>query len=194
MTIGTRLQQAYEDPVLARRVMLGYLRTRLTMPGRFGAFPVFSGKIRFKLDGAASFGSKFDIEAPLAGVLIRVAPGASLTVGDNCSLASGVQLEAWHDIRIGNSVLIGAFSTIFDDDRHDIEPGGAARYRGPLVIEDNVWMPHHVTVLPGVTIGEGSVIGAYSVVSRDVPPYSFAAGSPARVIRKLDLPDGWVRH
>ena len=194
MTIGMRLKQAYEDPVLARRVMVGYLRTRLTMPGRFGAFPVFSGRIRFRLDGAASFGSKFDIEAPLAGVLIRVAPGASLTVGNNCSLASGVQLEAWHDIRIGNSVLIGAFSTIFDDDRHDIEPGAAARYKGPLVIEDNVWMPHHVTVLPGVTIGEGCVIGAYSVVSRDIPPYSFAAGSPARVIRKLDIPDGWVRH
>jgi len=194
MSIGMRLKQAYEDPVLARRVMVGYLRTRLTMPGRFGAFPVFSGKIRFQLDGAASFGSKFDIEAPLAGVLIRVAPGASLTVGNNCSLASGVQLEAWHDIRIGNSVLIGAFSTIFDDDRHDVEPGSAARYKGPLVIGDNVWMPHHVTVLPGVTIGEGCVIGAYSVVSRDIPPYSFAAGSPARVVRKLDVPGGWVRH
>jgi maltose O-acetyltransferase len=47
--------------------------------------------------------------------------------------------------------------------------------------------------MPGVTIGNGSAIGANSVVTQDIPPAVFAAGSPARVLRKLDLPEGWVR-
>lgn len=193
MDVLLRLKQACQQPDLARRVAAGYLRTRVTMPGKFGAFPVFSGKIRFQLGGAASFGSKLDIEAPLAGVLILVAPGARLSVGDDVSIVSGVTIEAWHDIRIGSNVLIGQFSSIFDDDRHDAEPG-AVRTKGPLVIEDNVWLTRNVSVLPGVTIGEGSVIGANSVVTKDIPPRSFAAGAPARVIRELAVPAGWVRR
>jgi maltose O-acetyltransferase len=61
------------------------------------------------------------------------------------------------------------------------------------VVGSNVWLGRSVAVMPGVTIGDGSVIGANSVVTRDIPPGSFAAGAPAQVIRKLGIPDGWVR-
>lgn len=56
----------------------------------------------------------------------------------------------------------------------------------PIVIEDNVWIAADVTILPGVTIHEGAVIGARSLVNHDVPPNTFAAGSPCREIRKID--------
>lgn len=59
----------------------------------------------------------------------------------------------------------------------------------PIVIEDNVWIGAHVAVMPGVTIGEGSVIAAGSTVTRDIPANSLAMGSPAKVIRTIDQDD-----
>ena len=55
----------------------------------------------------------------------------------------------------------------------------------PITIKDNCWLASNVVVCGGVTIGEGCVIGAGSVVTRDIPPYSLAAGNPCRVIRKI---------
>ena len=66
------------------------------------------------------------------------------------------------------------------------------RWRG-VTIGNNVWIGRNAVVTPGVSIGDGSVIGANSVVTRDIPPNSLAAGAPARVIRKLEIPDGWTR-
>jgi len=56
----------------------------------------------------------------------------------------------------------------------------------PISIRHNVWIGFDCVVLPGVTIGEGSVVGARSVVTEDVPPYTIVAGNPARVIRKIE--------
>ncbi|HAJ60189.1 MAG TPA: hypothetical protein DCP31_13785, partial [Cyanobacteria bacterium UBA8543] len=57
----------------------------------------------------------------------------------------------------------------------------------PIRIERNVWIGFDACVLPGVTIGEGAIVGARSVVTQDVPPYSVVAGNPARLIKKLDI-------
>ena len=65
------------------------------------------------------------------------------------------------------------------------DPRAPAR---PIRLEDNVWLGFDVCVLPGVTIGEGSVVGARSVVCNDVPPYTVVAGNPARPIRRLQRP------
>lgn len=126
-------------------------------------------------------------------VNIDVDRSATLTVGNGVFLNGGVSIEAWHDVRIGNNVLMAPFASIIDDDRHELEPG-VSLYKGPTIIGDDVWLGRNVVILPGVTVGSGSVIGANSVVTRDILPNSFAAGSPARVVRKLDLPDGWSRR
>ena len=62
-------------------------------------------------------------------------------------------------------------------------------YAKPITIGDNCWIASNVVVIGGVTIGEGCVIGAGSVVTRDIPPHSFAAGNPCRVIREIDESD-----
>lgn len=62
----------------------------------------------------------------------------------------------------------------------------------PVTIEDDVWLGEGVCVLPGVTIGAGSIIGANAVVNRDIPPGSIAVGMPARVVRTFDPTNGWV--
>ncbi|MET0391187.1 MAG: acyltransferase [Polyangiales bacterium] len=127
----------------------------------------------------------------------------SVSIGE-CSMLNGVRLMC--DLQI----VIGAYATIswnvmfMDSYRVPIDPavrrsqllgqGPPARIGGPSVpaapirLHDNVWIGFDVCVLPGVTIGEGSVVGARSVVTADVPPYMVVAGNPARPIRELPRP------
>ncbi|MBR4243334.1 MAG: hypothetical protein IKR98_05525 [Bacteroidaceae bacterium] len=58
--------------------------------------------------------------------------------------------------------------------------------KGPVVIEDNVWIGEMACIMPGVTIGRGAIVGANAVVTHDVPPYTLVAGNPARIIKQID--------
>lgn len=94
-------------------------------------------------------------------------------------------------IIVGDHVFIGPNSGFYTA-AHPLDY--ASRNEGleqasPIVIEDNVWIGAHVAVMPGVTIGEGSVIAAGSTVTRDIPANSLAMGSPAKVIRTIDQDD-----
>ncbi|WOD65193.1 sugar O-acetyltransferase (plasmid) [Niallia taxi] len=100
------------------------------------------------------------------------------------------------DIYIGNNVLIGPNVTI-DAGTHPIHPElrrKAAQYNLPVVIEDNVWIGAGAIILPGVRIGENTVIGAGSVVTKDIPPNVVAIGSPCRVLRKINENDMKYYH
>lgn len=167
----------------------GYARTKFTI-AKFGRMPNVRGRVKFVIRGDAVFGDGFTALGDTAVVRISVAEGGRLTVGDNVAVNCGVTVEVWHDVRIGDKVMLAPNVTIIDSNRHELEPG-TELYKGPTVIGDNVWIAANVTVLPGVTIGSGSVIGGHSVVARDIPPNSFATGSPARVVRSLNVPDGW---
>ncbi len=177
---------------LARYLMQtgrGYVKTKFT-PARFGQFPNVRGKVKFNIRGEAVFGDRFTALGDPSAVRIAVADGARLTIGDHVAMNCGVSIDVWHDVRIGSKVMIAPNVTIIDDNRHEVEPGSPL-YGGPTIIGDNVWLAGNVTVLPGVTIGSGSVIAGHSVVSRDIPPNSLAAGSPAKVVKGLNIPDGW---
>lgn len=100
------------------------------------------------------------------------------------------------DIRIGSGVMIAPNVTltttghpVHPDLRHDYN-----RFSEPIVIEDKVWIGSNAVVLPGVTIGYGSVIGAGSVVSRDVPPMVVAVGVPCRPMRPITDADRTERQ
>lgn len=181
--------RVYDSVRFFSQVGRGYVRTKLT-PAPFGRLPNVRGRVKFHIRGEAAFGDRFTALGDTAVVRISVEDGARLTVGDHVAINCGVSIEVWHDVRIGNKVMIAPNVSIIDDNRHEIEPG-APLYNGPIIIGDNVWIAANVTVLPGVTIGSGSVIGGNSVVSRSIPPNSFAAGSPAKVIKSLNVPDGW---
>jgi acetyltransferase-like isoleucine patch superfamily enzyme len=114
---------------------------------------------------------------------------ARLDIGDDLGMTGGSIVVAQH-ICIGHRVLIGANSIITDTDFHPLDPlerqrdpqNGASK---PVVIEDDVFIGMQCLILKGVHLGAGCVIGAGSVVSRDVPAGMIAAGNPARVIRPV---------
>jgi acetyltransferase-like isoleucine patch superfamily enzyme len=115
-------------------------------------------------------------------------PGAEIRIGDNSRL-NGVCVHAGRSISIGRNCLIAANCHIIDGSGHDlsfpdvenrVNTSGAFK---PVVIEDDVWIGANTMVLPGVTIGRGSVISANSVVNRSVPALVVAGGNPAVVIK-----------
>lgn len=174
------------------KIAYGSMRAMRHGAGAFGKQPVILGKVRLRFRGTVHIGDKFMAEGMTAGVTIVVARGAVLSMGNGCYMNTGSSIEVHHEVRIGDHALIAPFASIVDDNRHEAEPG-SSRTKKPIIVGNNVWLGRNVAVLPGITIGDGSVIGANSVVSRDIPPNCFAAGAPARVIRKLEIPDGWVR-
>ena len=115
--------------------------------------------------------------------------GAELELGDDCGLTS-TTLVAADRVRLGDRVQVGANSTIVDTDFHPLTPerrnenfldGEVAS----VTVEDDVFIGMESLVMKGVRIGEGSVVGAGSVVTQDVPPRTVVAGNPATVVREL---------
>lgn len=115
--------------------------------------------------------------AAVNGGILRIGPGTLVNYG--CSIAANARID------IGARCNLGTHVIIMDSDYHHVElerrnePPPAM----PIIIEDDVWLGARVIVLRGVTIGAGSVIGAASVVTRNIPPRSVAVGQPAKVIR-----------
>jgi acetyltransferase-like isoleucine patch superfamily enzyme len=116
-------------------------------------------------------------------------PAARITIGNNCSF-TGVTIGAKSSIVLGNNVLVGANSTITDFDWHSMDPTDRDNRdkiaSKSVFIEDNVWIGANVIVLKGVRIGENTVIGSGSIVTRDMPSNAVCAGNPCRVIRMLE--------
>lgn len=107
---------------------------------------------------------------------------AVLEIGNNCGF-SGVTIWCFKSIRIRNNVRIGANVVIMDGDAH--QDDARAGDNKEIIIDDNVWIGANSAILKGVHIGENSVIGLGSVVTKDIPANSVAAGNPCRVIKQL---------
>lgn len=135
--------------------------------------------------------------------------GGEIEIGDNTFINGGTSLISRSKVKIGNNVTIAWGCTIYDHNSHsldflerqkDIQRQNDDFKSGrnfitskdwsvvksqPIVIEDNVWIGFDSVVLAGVTIGEGSIIGAKSVVRENIKPWSVVIGNPAVVVKKL---------
>ena len=117
-------------------------------------------------------------------------PGAVIRVGENCGF-SGTTFVADERIELGDRVQIGSNASLVDTDFHPLTPEERARdfnagAAAPIEVNDKVFIGMDSLILKGVTIGQGSVVGAGSVVSQDVPPRTVVVGNPATVVRELD--------
>lgn len=116
---------------------------------------------------------------------IHIDYGRNLVLGKNSFINFNCSLLDRGGITIGDNVLIGPNCNIFTTN-HPIDPKNRrATVSKPIVIKDNVWLGGNVTVLPGVTIGENSIVAAGAVVTKDVPANVIVGGTPAKVIKKI---------
>lgn len=117
-----------------------------------------------------------------------------IRIGANCSIGEYNNITATNQIAIGDNLLTGRWVTITDNshgatDTESLQMAPLMRpivSKGSVIIGKNVWIGDKATILPGVTIGDGVVIGANSVVTKDVPAYSVVAGNPARVVKQVN--------
>lgn len=126
-----------------------------------------------------------------AGVEINVEKGASFAtgvvhLGDRSGIGINCSLKG--PVRIGSDVMMGPEVVIFTTDHQFASTDRPMREQGmaqarAVTIEDDVWIGQRALILPGVTIGTGSVVAAGAVVTKDVPPYTVVGGNPARVLR-----------
>ena len=112
--------------------------------------------------------------------------GKNITVGKNVFINTGCRFQDQGGIRIGDHVLIG-HNVVLATLNHDFAPyNRATMHPAPIHIEDRVWIGANATVVPGVTIGENSIVAAGAVVTKDVPPNTIVGDVPAKVLKRID--------
>jgi acetyltransferase-like isoleucine patch superfamily enzyme len=202
---GTILTLFANFPTAAGSVLRG--RVYKTLLGHIGSHCFIEKNVRFNIPQKVFLGNRviigesswFDIEDPESEIRI----GDEVKIGRYCTFRAGpgdifideqVNFGAFNFIAgyggieigkysaMGHHVVIMTYNHVFEDPSIPIRFQDLELNR--VSIGEGVWLGTHVVVLPGVTIGDGSVVGAGSVVTKDIPPYCIAVGVPAKVIRK----------
>jgi len=143
---------------------------------------VTRGRVHVDGGGNISIGKNFSCSSPL----YLYALGGILEIGDGCSTNTNVHLGASSgQIIIGDNVMIGPNAVLRASD-HGMDRGSVMKHQrkltGKIVIEDDVWLGANVVITRDVTIGQGAVVAAGAVVTKDVSPYHIVGGVPAKVI------------
>ena len=160
--------------------------------GAFLRWPVQGNVLEALREGRLELGEGTLLEP---GVWITAPAPARIRIGAGTFLNMGVMVAAAELVEIGDHCMFanGCFVTDanhrFDDPEQPVTWQGFTS-KGPTRIGDNVWCGAHVVVTSGVTVGERCVIGANSVVTTDLPPFSIAAGAPARVLQTIEYERG----
>ena len=119
----------------------------------------------------------------------------SIEISDGCRIGAQSHITSINKIILGKNVLTGPRVLITDNSHGEFNPehlniapnNRLLCSKGPVIIEDNVWIGEGAMILPNVRIGKGSIIAANSVVTKDVPSYCIAAGTPAKVLKHVNI-------
>ena len=115
--------------------------------------------------------------------------GKNITIGKDVFINSGCHFQDQGGITIGDGSLIG-HNEVLATVNHDLDPKNNRKtHYAPIIIGNHVWIGSNATVVPGVTIGEWSVVAAGAVVTKDVPPFTVVGGLPARILKNVEKAD-----
>ena len=179
----------YQRQQLAEMNRWGFISPKATLHGwvRLGSHVFIDDRVLLyqEDEGPVVLGDRVRVQSD---VHVQTAQGGGVTIGADSRLQRGCQVEAFlAPIRIGSRVGLAPRCALYSFD-HSFKPGAPysvqpLQTKGGITIEDDVWLGHGAIVLSGVRIGKGAVVGAGSVVTRDVPAGAVVAGAPARVIK-----------
>lgn len=174
-------------------------RRQVTAPAetRFGASAVVHG-VRGNRDRV-----RLGAHTLVDGELLVHDYGGKIEIGEYTYIGMGTRVWSGDSVKIGNHVFLAHNVNVTDTNSHQFSARERAEHyvrtnvkgqpfekrtikTAPVVIEDHAWINFGVGILKGVRIGEGAVVGAMSLVTKDVPPYTLVAGNPARVIRTIE--------
>lgn len=166
------------------RIVLGKWFLRNCKTGRLCTM---RGIPNIQANGEIILGNRVKIWSHIHTTQLSAGGKGKLIIGDNTFINVGTIVSARFQVKIGENVQIAPGVIIMDSDFHGVDDRDAEVIPTPITIGDNVWLATRAIILKGVTIGEGSTIATGAVVTKNVPPYSLAAGVPARVIKKFEI-------
>ena len=180
--MASRARQNWDD---ARAVVRA--RWYLRDAEHVGARVRLRGRPHVSVDGRLLIHERVQLVSTVAALELAVGDGATLEIGARSLVNFGTSLVALDRVTIGPRCLIGTHCLVMDTGFHELDPDRRLDRPAPrpVTIGENVWLGARVIVMPGVTIGDDSAVGAGSVVTHDVPPRTLVAGVPASVIRAL---------
>ncbi len=167
-----------------------------SMGGKIGKNVKFYESVRIVGDSPGAIAIGDDVRI-LRGVTISTSSGGSVQIGNGIHIGEGSVIHSGVRISIGDNVIIGPQNIIVDLDhrfeRMDLPINQQGMSGKEVRIEEDVWIASHCVIIKGVTIGRGAVIAAGSIVNKSIPPYSVAAGVPAKAIKKRGEPQKEIR-
>lgn len=122
-------------------------------------------------------------------IVLSIESPKTLQIGDNVGIGQGCTFYAGGGIIIGNNVMFSNYVGLISNDHETkdltipMKDQGMKNEQIPITIGDDVWLGYGVIIIKNVTIGKGAIIGAGSVVTKDIPEYAIAVGNPARVVK-----------
>lgn len=172
----------------ARRALAGIVRARLVLRSLdvVGGGCRVNGSVAIENLGRIELGRASVLRGIPTGVELATGPAGVLVIGERAIINSGASICAYGSITIGDRALIGPGVMINDTSFHDLYERHVMPEPIAVVIEDDVWIGAKASVLPGVRIGRGAVVGAHSLVQRDVEAFTVVSGVPAVVVARLN--------
>jgi acetyltransferase-like isoleucine patch superfamily enzyme len=147
------------------------------------------GRVQLSGCGEVVLGEGVSLNGTVVPIELVTYTSGSIVIGNHSFINYGSSIAARASVKIGSYCHLGHYTFVMDNDQHDIVRHTELPQSDPVIIEDHVWIGSKAVILPGVRIGSRAVIGAGSIVTKDIPPRCVAAGNPARVLRHLTVPD-----
>ncbi|MES2111621.1 MAG: acyltransferase [Bacteroidota bacterium] len=151
-----------------------------------GKMVTVKGRLKIVARGKIIIGNNCKIWSHVGITQISAGPRATIEIGDNTFINAGTIITSRKHISIGKNCHIANQVIMMDDDFHDVAERKTTSGKEAIIIGDNVWIATRAMILKGVTIGEGAVIAAGAVVTKDVAPFTLVGGVPAKFIRQID--------
>jgi acetyltransferase-like isoleucine patch superfamily enzyme len=143
------------------------------------------GRAQFSGCGEVVLGEGVSLNGTVVPIELVTYTSGRIEIGNHTFINYGSSIAARALVKIGSYCHLGHYTFVMDNDQHDVVTHTELPQSEPVIIEDHVWIGSKAVILPGVRIGSRAVIGAGSIVTKDIPPRCVAAGNPARVLRHL---------